>query len=81
MEVVPGLIVAYGDVEQAVRLNYRHQQALRVGLGPRPLLNNLARFDDLKGLLSGDASLIGSEQRVVAPFDAPDPRGCANGVD
>jgi hypothetical protein len=43
------------------------------------LLNDLARVDDLEGLLAGDATLVGPKERMVAPLDATGPSCCSNG--
>lgn len=81
VEIVASPVVADGHVERSVGLNRCHHQTLRVGPGTGSLLDNLPGLNGPKGLLSGDPSLVSSEQRVVAPLDAPGLRGCANGVE
>lgn len=80
MEVIPRPVVPDGHVKRPVRCYHGHQQALRKRLGPWPLLDDLTPVDDLESLLASDATLVGSEQRMVAPFDASGPRCGSNGM-
>ena len=47
-----------------------HHQALGIRPGSRLLLENLSFVDHPQGLRSGDASLGGAHQGMVAPEDA-----------
>lgn len=81
MEVVAGFVVPHSDIERPMGLDHRHQQALWKGLRAESLLDDLACFDDLEGLLSRDPSLVSAKQRMVPPLDASSPRGSANDVE
>ena len=70
MEIVSGAIVAGGHVERSFGRDHCHQQALRKGLGARPLLDDFASAKDPQRLPASDASLIRSAQCVTPPFDA-----------
>lgn len=79
MEIVASPVVTHGHIERSVRLHQCHEQALRKRSGAWPLLNDLTLVKDPESLLSGDAALVGPEQRMVAPLDAAAPRCSSNG--
>lgn len=80
VEVISGSVVTNGHIQRTVGLNHGHQQGLRERLGSRPPFDDLTFLENAEGLHSGNPSLLCSEQRMVAPLDAPASRCGPNGV-
>jgi hypothetical protein len=70
MKVIPCLVIGKCDVERAVGFDQAHHQALRIRPGSGLLLEYRSFLDHSQGLRSGNASLSGAHQGMVAPEDA-----------
>jgi hypothetical protein len=70
MKIIAPLVIGKWDVERAVGFDHAHHQALGIGLGSGLLLEYLSFLDHPQGLRSGNASLGGAHQGMVAPEDA-----------
>ena len=70
VKVILGLIIAQGYVEWFGFVDLRHHQTLWKGFGSWAFLDDFALVNDCECKRSGDTALLGSDKRVVAPFDA-----------
>lgn len=70
MQVIARLVIGKRHIERAVGFDQPHHQALGIRLGSGLLLEYRSFLDHPQGLRSGNASLGGAHQGMVAPEDA-----------
>ena len=78
MQVIPRLVIGKREVEWSVGFDQAHHQALGIRPGSGLLLEYFSFLDYPQGLRSGNASLSGAQQGMVAPEDALRVRCSAN---
>ena len=70
VEIITPPVIGKRHVERAVGFDQAHHQALGIGLGSGLLLEYLSFLDHPQGLRSGNPSLGGTHEGMVAPEDA-----------
>ena len=78
IKVIAPLVIGKRDVERAIGFDQAHHQALGIRPSPGLLLEYLSFLDHPQGLRSGNASLGGAHQGMIAPEDALRVRGSAD---
>jgi hypothetical protein len=70
VEIIAPPVIGKGDVERAVGFDQAHHQTLGIGPGSGLLIEYLSFEDHPQGLGSGNPSLGGTHQGLIAPEDA-----------